>query len=148
MEHVGRKGRGECLGHETAREHLCVAGASRRCRAAGVTGGREQPLFMLSQTQWHLDTLPTLTSSNYFQARGAKPRSIKTRNPNGIPVTPQAARIYPGLKIWTSSQHPVWGFNRGTAEILLVCPHKMPQIFLYIVFFLLHLLLDMEKSSQ
>lgn len=30
----------------------------------------------------------------------------------------------------------------GTAEILLVCAHEMPQIFLDIVFFLLHLLLD------
>lgn len=30
----------------------------------------------------------------------------------------------------------------GTAEVL-ICAYEMPPIFLYIVFFLLHLLLDM-----
>lgn len=84
VQQVGRKGRGE---------RFCVAGGSRRCRAAGVTRGREQPLFMLSQTQWYLDTLPTLMSSKYFQARGANPCSIEKRNPNGIPETPQPAQI-------------------------------------------------------
>lgn len=63
------------LGLEKANNYLCIADRSKRCQAARVTEkeGEQSLLFILRQTQWYLDTLPTLMNSNYFQVCGANP---------------------------------------------------------------------------
>lgn len=65
----------EYLGLEKANNYLCVADRPETCQAARVTEkeGEQSLLFILSQTQWYLDMLPTLMSSNYFQVCGADP---------------------------------------------------------------------------
>lgn len=72
---AGGRAEVEHLGLEKANNCLCVADGSETCQAAGVTEkeGEQSLLFLLSQTQWYLDTLPTLMSSNYFQVGGADP---------------------------------------------------------------------------
>lgn len=66
---------GEYLGLEKANNYLRIADRSETCQAARVTEkeGEQSLLFILSQTQWYLDMLPTLTNSNYFQVCGANP---------------------------------------------------------------------------
>ena len=65
----------EYLGLEKANNCLCITARSGTCQAARVTDkeGEQSLLFILSQTQWYLDTLPTLMNSNCFQVCGADP---------------------------------------------------------------------------